>query len=466
MSKKYSYWLNNALASESGTVEVLSNDITVDVAIVGGGFTGLWSAILLKQKQPELSIAVLEQAICGSGASGYNGGCLLTWATKYPTLKKLFGAEEARWLVGESEAVIAEIDEFCQAFDIDAELYTKGTYYTATNHAQMGTMAPVVGALKTEKINSWSNVDINSLSSKTGSKVHKEAHYSQAAGSVQPAKLARGLMRVAKQLGVQVYEQTAMETLQETQPAVIGTNQGSVTADKVIFATNAWLIEQFPEFKRSIVVVSSDMVLTKPVADTLATHGPEKGVTVVDSRIFVHYYRDTKDGRLMLGKGGNRFSFGNKIDGMFDSKTRYLSQLESSFSWLFPYLTKNDIEHSWTGGSDRSVTGLPFFDRLRGHPHIFYGLGYSGNGVAQTRIGAKILSSMVLGDDNRYTQCGLAKGPRGQFPPEPFRWCGAMVVRDAVRRKEVADQEGVKPFIVDRWLSRLAGPAGKADKVS
>lgn len=114
--------------------------------------------------------------------------------------------------------------------------------------------------------------------------------------------------------------------------------------------------------------------------------------------------------------------------------------------------------------SDRSVTGLPFFGALRGHSHIFYGLGYSGNGVAQTRIGAKVLSSLALGEDNRYTRSGLAKGPKGHFPPEPFRWIGAMMVRNAVRRKEEAEQREVAPMLVDKWLSKLAGPAGKADK--
>ncbi|MFA0441014.1 FAD-dependent oxidoreductase [Vibrio sp. 10N.286.49.C2] len=465
MSKEYSYWLHDALGSDQQPVETLDGDISVDVAIVGGGFTGLWSAILLKQKQPDLTVAVLEKGRCGSGASGYNGGCLLTWATKYPTLKKLFGQTEAQWLVKESEDVISEIRKFCEEYKVDAELFTNGTYYTATNQAQSGTMDPVVAALEAENVNSWANVAPESLPSKTGSKVHKEAFYSPAAGSVQPAKLARGLMRVAKELGVQVYENTPMLSLDESQPAVVTTETGRVKAKNVIFATNAWLIEQFPEFKRSIVVVSSDMVLTKPVEGKLAEFGPEKGVTVVDSRIFVHYYRDTKDGRLMLGKGGNRFSFGNKVDGMFHSTSRYLTQLESSFSWLFPYLNKSDIAHSWTGGSDRSVTGLPFFDRLRGHPHIFYGLGYSGNGVAQTRIGAKILSSMVLKEDNAYTQCGLAKGPRGYFPPEPFRWCGAMMVRNAVRRKEAAEQQETTPLLIDRWLSKLAGAAGKADKL-
>ncbi|GAL15907.1 O-acetylhomoserine sulfhydrylase [Vibrio astriarenae] len=135
MSNNYSYWINNALESDHQPATPLVEDISVDVAIVGGGYTGLWSAILLKQKQPSLRVAVIERDICGSGASGFNGGCLLTWSTKYPTLKKLYGEEEARWLVKESESVIGEIEQFCQDFSIDAELFINGTYYTSTNSA-------------------------------------------------------------------------------------------------------------------------------------------------------------------------------------------------------------------------------------------------------------------------------------------------------------------------------------------
>ncbi|GAL15908.1 O-acetylhomoserine sulfhydrylase [Vibrio astriarenae] len=324
-------------------------------------------------------------------------------------------------------------------------------------------MQPVVAELERAGISSWESVD-EDLAEKTGSKVHKQAMYSAAAGSVQPAKLAFGLKRVAIELGVKVYEQTALEKLQETVPAKLITKGGVITADKVILATNAWMTEQFKEFKRSIVVVSSDMVLSKPNQERLTAIGPNKGATVVDSRIFVHYYRDTQDGRIMLGKGGNKFMYGNNIDDMFKPYTPYQDLLNQSFSWLFPDYDNADIEHSWSGGSDRSVTGLPFFGALRGHSHIFYGLGYSGNGVAQTRIGAKVLSSLALGEDNRYTRSGLAKGPKGHFPPEPFRWIGAMMVRNAVRRKEEAEQREVAPMLVDKWLSKLAGPAGKADK--
>lgn len=281
---------------------------------------------------------------------------------------------------------------------------------------------------------------------------------------MQPALLVRGLRRVAIEKGVKVFENTPMTSLEFGQPAKVITPKGNITADKVVLGLNAWSVEHFRQFKRSIIVVSSDMVITDPIKEELDASGMDRGAAVVDSRIFVHYYRDTTEGRLMLGKGGNHFSFANLADKMFNKPTRYQPLLEKSFRKLFPQFRQTTFSYSWTGGSDRSVTGLPFFGCLADQENLFYGFGYSGNGVVQTRMGGKILSSLVLGHDNEWTRSRLAQGPLGFFPPEPVRWVGAMLVRNAVRRKEEAEDNEQSPNIWDKWLAKLAAAAGKADK--
>ncbi|OHY96061.1 FAD-dependent oxidoreductase [Vibrio rotiferianus] len=461
-----SYWFKQALEIEQPeTAKPLQQNIQADVAIVGGGYTGLWTAIMIKQQSPEKQVVVIEKDLCGSGASGANGGCMLTWSTKFPTLKRLFGEKHAAWLVKESEQAVLEIDDFCQQHHIDAQLSLKGVYYTATNHAQTGGMQPVVDELKRLEVNSWRHCQAEELRANAGSPRNIEGFHSPVAASVQPALLARGLRRIAIELGVEIYENTPMIRLDYGQPAIVCTPKGNVQAQQVVLALNAWMVEQFKQFKNSIVVVSSDMVITKPLGDALSQSGWQAGSSVLDSRIFVHYYRDTPDGRLMLGKGGNQFSFNNHVDAMFNKPTRYQDLLRKSFDKLFPRLKGAEFAYSWTGGSDRSATGFPFFGQLDNQSNIFYGFGYSGNGVVQTRMGGKILSSLVLGLENEWTKSGLAKGPLGHFPPEPFRWTGAMMVRNAVRRKEEAEDNDKTPFIWDKWLAKLAGPAGKADKL-
>ncbi|MGF1689975.1 FAD-dependent oxidoreductase [Photobacterium kagoshimensis] len=448
----------------SSTPNVLSQDIQTDICIVGGGYTGLWTAINIKQQQPELDVVVIEKELCGSGASGRNGGCMLTWSTKYLSMKKLYGEQEAIRLVQASEQAVFEIERFCQQHDIDAELRVDGTLYTATNLAQQGGMGPVLGALSQHDISSWQQWQVDRVQQDAGSQLHCEGYYSPAAASVQPAKLVRGLKRVAEKMGVVIYENTPMEDINTDVPITITTPKADIYAGKVVLALNAWMMEKFPEFKRSVVLVSSDMAITAPIPEKLNTIGLADGKTVVDSRIFVHYYRTTMDGRLMLGKGGNYFSFANKISKVFDLPSQYTNILRQSFNRLFPSLSQQGFEATWTGASDRSTTGLPFFGRMKQNPNIYYGLGYSGNGVGQTWIGGKILSSMVLEQEDKWSQCGLTTGPKGQFPPEPIRWTGAMMVRNAIRRKEAAEDENKKPFWFDKQLAKFANAAGKADK--
>ncbi len=460
------FWFKQALEIEQPQLaQPLQQDIDTDIAIVGGGYTGLWTAIMIKQQAPQTRVTVIDKGLCGSGASGANGGCMLTWATKFPTLKRLFGEQQAAWLVQESEQAVLEIDQFCQQYGIDAQLSLKGVYYTATNQAQKGGMQPILKELERLNVNSWRECQPNELHQNAGSTKHIEGFHSPVAGSVQPALLARGLRKVALELGVEIYENTPMTQLEFGQPAIVHTPKAKIRAGQVVLALNGWMVEHFKQFKNTIVVVSSDMVITEPLGDKLAQSGWQPGASVLDSRIFVHYYRDTPDGRLMLGKGGNQFSFNNQVEAMFNKPSRYQAMLSKAFTNLFPKLAGAKLEDCWTGGSDRSTTGFPFFGHLDKQDNIVYGFGYSGNGVSQTRIGGKILSSMVLGLNNSWTQCGLTQGPRGAFPPEPFRWVGAMMVRNAVRRKEEAEDNGQKPLVIDKWLAKLAGPAGKADKL-
>ncbi|KDM91310.1 FAD-dependent oxidoreductase [Photobacterium galatheae] len=460
------FWFQEALARESNrSVQVLAQDIHVDVCIIGGGFTGLWTAIHLKQKQPSLNIAVIEKDLCGSGASGRNGGCMLTWSTKFLSLKKLYGEAEAIRLVKASEQAIEAIEVFCQKHQIDAQLRRHGTLYTASNPAQQGELAPVLNELHRHGINAWQPWAQDKVQAESGSALHREGHFSEAAASVQPGFLVRGLKRVAEDMGIAIYEQTPMTGIEKEQsPVCIATPRGTIRAGKVVLALNAWMPSLFPAFKNSVVLVSSDMMITKPIPEALAQIGLKDGKTVIDGRTFVHYYRATPDGRLMLGKGGNYFSFANRVAKVFEEPSRYQQILNTAFRRFFPSLPLEAIDATWTGASDRSVTGMPFFGCLAENSDIVYGLGYSGNGVAQSWMGGQILSSLILGEDNAWTRSGLVTGPLAFFPSEPFRWLGAMIIRNAIRRKEMAEDSHRQPFWLDRHLAKLAKSAGKADK--
>ena len=459
------FWLEQALALENeAPCDALAGETRAQVCIVGGGYTGLWTAIMLKEQSPELDVVLIEADICGAGASGRNGGCALSWSAKYFTLERLFGVEEAVRLVKASEQSIYAIGAFCKQYGVDADYRLDGTLYTATNQAQVGSTDSVIAALARQSINSFSKLPVEDLQRRAGSALHREGWFSPAAASVQPGKLVRGLRRVALQLGVRIYESTPMTGLEEGVPALIRTPAGSIRADRVVLAMNAWMARAFPQFERSVAIVSSDMLITEPRPDLLQEIGLTSGVTVLDSRIFVHYYHNTPDGRIMLGKGGNTFAYGGRMLPVFDQPSPYAGLLSKSLEQFFPAFAGVGVEATWNGPSDRSVTGLPFFGQMSSHGNVFYGFGYSGSGVGPCHMGGQILASLVQGLANDWTRSPLVNGPLGYFPPEPIRYLGSLMVRNAIRRKERAEDHGHRPRHLDVRLARFAAAAGKADK--
>lgn len=459
------FWFDDALGIEQPErTAPLGGETSADICIVGGGYTGLWTAIKIKQQAPEKDVVIIEAGLCGEGASGRNGGCMLTWSTKFPTLIRLYGLEQAVKLVNASEQAVWQLRDFCQQQGIDAEVRVDGAYYTATNPAQQGLLDPVLKLLEQQKINRWQTTESAELAAVTGSALNLSGIFTPNAGSLHPGKLVRGLRRIARKMGVRVYEKSPMTDLLPGNTHQVKTALGLVKCSKVVMATNSWMARQLPIFKRSLLLVSSDMIITKPIPETLAEIGLAHGASVIDSRTFVHYYRTTEDGRLMLGKGGNTFAFANRMLPVFDQASPYEIKLKRTLDRFFP-AEDMPIERSWNGASDRSVSGFPFFGELPDQKNIFYGLGYSGNGVVQTFLGGEILAALVLGLDNDWSNCALVNAPVQRFPAEPIRYLGANMVRNAIRRNELAEDMSLIPKPWDIKLARFAGNAGKADKI-
>ena len=458
------FWIEQALFGDGDLAPALQGEQTADVCIVGGGFTGLWTAIQIKERHPASDIVVLERDLCGAGASGRNGGCVLTWSAKLLTLQRLFGDAEALRLARASEAAIDHIGDFVRWRQIDAEFRRDGTLYTATSRAQIGALDPVIQALDAAGLRSFRALPPTEVVRRSGSARNLAGAYSPVAATVHPGKLVRGLRRAALAMGIRIHERSPVLDFRPGPPAVARTPCGSVTAKKLVWALNAWMAETFASFERSIAIVSSDMVITERCPDLLHATGLTDGISVLDSRTFVYYYRASADGRLMLGKGGNTFARGGRITPVFDQRSPYEAELTRALHRFFPSLRGTPITASWNGPSDRSVTGFPFFGRLDGTPHVYYGFGYSGNGVGPSYMGGQILSSLALDEDNAWTRSPLTRGPPGQFPPEPWRYAGSIVVRNAIRRKERAEDRGQTPRWLDRQLSKLANAAGKSDK--
>jgi putative aminophosphonate oxidoreductase len=450
-----SWWLREAAVGAAGSP--LEGDLRADVCIVGGGFTGLWTALALKRREPSLEVVLVEAEICGAGASGRNGGFAMSFWHHFIGLERVCGAVDALWLARASAAAVGEIGAFCDEHGIDAHFRGDGWLWTATNRAQLGAWESTIAAIERHGERPFAAVEPGELARRSGSAVHVGGVFEATSATVQPALLARGLVRVARERGVAVFERSPMARLERSRPLVVHTPRGRVRAERVVLAMNAWGARMH-ELRRAFVVVASDVVITEPLPGELKRIGWRDGVSISDSRLMVHYYRTTRDGRIAFGKGGGRIAFGSQIGSAFNGRAPDEYGVAARLRGTYPSLGAIPIAASWTGPIDRTFDGLPFFVAL-GRPDLVAGAGYSGNGVGPSVLGGRILASMALGLDDDWARCGLVRRPPPGIPPEPLRYVGGRVVRAAVARRERAQDAGRPPARIDALLAGLA-PAG------
>ncbi len=455
-----SLWLDEALgAPGEDDAPPLLSQVAADVCIVGGGYTGLWTALRVKELEPSSEVVVVEADICGGGASGRNGGFVLSWWAKFGTLRKVAGTDEALRLARASADAVSAIGDFCDANGI-AGYRRDGYMWAATNPSQVDAWRSTVEALDSIGERPFELWAPDAVAGRCGSSEHLAGAFEPNGAVVQPALLARGLRRVAIAAGIRVFERSPV-TAFEPGPVVRTSAGGSVRASRVVLATNAWAV-RLPEVRARILVVGSDIVATPPIPERLAGIGWTDGLAISDSRLLVHYHRTTDDGRIAFGKGGGALAFGGSVGARFEGASPRAAEVERHFRRLYPSLADVPIARSWTGPIDRSRTGLPFFGELRSHPGVLVGAGYSGNGVGPSYLGGRILASLALGRDDEWSGCALARIPgtrHDRFPPEPFRYAGGQVVLRAIRRKERLEDEGRTPDALTRRIVGLA-PAG------
>lgn len=448
-----SFWLQDIGAKPA--TQPLAGDHDCDVAIVGGGFTGLWTALRLKEQSPGLKVTILEADQCGAGASGRNGGQVHTWYAELDLLTCLVGEGEALALCRATADAVEELAALQASGTIDMDLRLDGWMWTASSTAQEGAWGAALALCDKTGTNPFLPLAAAEIRRRTGSDASYTGIVEPRAGTVHPAKLATGLRTLALSRGVTVHEGTPVLAVESGQPCTLRCPGGRVRAAKVVLATNAWA-SAIPELRRYMYVVESQIVATEPVGATLDRIGWTGGESICDAQSHVLYYHRTPGGRVIFGRGSGLIAYGGRIGAPFNRRPEGAADNIRELGRVYPELANARIDHDWTGPIDCMAEHLPVFGTLSSCPNIFFGVGYNGTGIAQTPVGGRILASLVLGKDDRWSRSGLVGlTRRTALPPEPIRYLGARAVRHAIRIRNDLEIQNRRAGPLVRWLSEM-----------
>jgi len=450
-----SLWLQEALnGQEPYAHPSFEGHAKTDVCVIGGGFTGLWTALELKRRAPGTDVTVVEADICGAGASGRNGGFALTWWAHFEHLVSLCGPEHAVELARRAEQAVRNIGEFCRERGIEDAFHMGGWVWAATNPSQVGGWEKAVSLLDQFQAQPYRELTRSELTELTGSPQHLDGLFEPVSAAVQPAKIARELARAVSEAGVHVYERSQVRAIEYGPHTSVVLDGGSITTDQVVLAVNAWAA-QIKEIGAGLVVVASDVIATEADPARLDEAGIKRGVCISDGRRLVNYYHATLDGRIVFGKGGGTLAYDNRITPAFDHPGRREPGIRTQLLRTYPALWDLPIAERWSGPIDYSLSGLPFFVRLREAPSVLVCAGFSGDGVGPSRLAGEILAELAANGGTAGLPAGLRSVPAAPLPPEPIRYVGGRLVRAAIARKERSEDLGLKPRAADRFLAAL-----------
>jgi glycine/D-amino acid oxidase-like deaminating enzyme len=444
----YGYWLE-----EAGPVEPVApatGDVTADVVVLGGGYTGMWTAWNLADRA---RVVLLEADVCGHGPSGRNGGFCETLWTNLPSLLARFDRERALAACEASSESVGAIGAWCEAEGVDAWFRRGGFLMASTSDAQDEVIEGILGAGDEVGVAGRDEgapapdarivaLDQAAVRARCGSPAFRRGLFVSDDATVQPARLALGLRRRLIERGVQVHERSRVRALRVGRDEVVAETAGArVRAGAAVLALNAATRGVGPLQSR-LSVTSSHIVLTEPVPDVLEELGWNGGEAITDARLFLHYFRTTPDGRVAFGWGGGKLAYGARLRGRIEVDAEVASVIHRHLAEYFPALEGRAVTHAWGGPIDVSPSHLPQIGTLPDGP-VHYAFGFTGNGVGPSHLAGRSLAALALGEPR--DGLALVDTARGYVPPEPLAWAGGTLVRGAHLRAERLQAEGRRP---------------------
>ncbi|WP_423895380.1 NAD(P)/FAD-dependent oxidoreductase [Candidatus Pelagadaptatus aseana] len=438
----------------------LDRDIETDVAIIGGGFTGLWTAYYLKQEAPDLKITILESRHCGFGASGRNGGWLMgNLAGEHHWLPKLPAAQQQQ-TIALITGIVEEVKRVCTKHALDIDLQHGGTLYSACRYPEQESIQREL--LASLYASGYQEGDYQWLSP---GELQQQLQVAPCYGgiftphtaAIHPGKLVSQLVDTLKSLGVSIYQNTPIEHLE---PRQLRTVNHAIKADIIVNATEAYNLLQ-PKMRPYVLPIQSRVIATAPIAESVWQNvGLEQRQTFADASRLVNYGQRTADNRLVFGMRGD-YRYGAKPQAEFSCPDKALSNIRHMIGELFPALDKVEITHHWGGSLGLSKDDTPYalFDP---HSGIAQAGGYGGEGVGATNLMARTLCDMIFHKQTELSQApwaheGLAHKKLRRWEPEPLRWIGYNSIVKTLEIEENLCAKQQRPHWFRRIVTRFAG---------
>jgi glycine/D-amino acid oxidase-like deaminating enzyme len=440
----HGYWI-----AEAGSPDVLpplEGEAPADVVVVGGGYTGLWTAWHVLAAEPDARVVVLEAGRCGHGPSGRNGG--------FVTGMDVAGdAADDAWRAAARETVDA-IGAWCEAEGVDAWYRKGGELIVSTAPAQDGG----AGAGAVDGVTVLAQ-DARAVRARCDSPVFRAGVFIPGAATVHPARLAFGLRERLLARGARIHEGSRATGMRQAPEGVlVETASGRVRARVAVFATGAASGTLAP-LRNRLTVSSSHVVCTEPVPDVIEALGWTGGEAITDRRALLHYTRTTPDGRIVFGWAGGRMAAGARPRRRMEVDGQVANQVRADLVRFFPALAGRRIAHAWGGPIDVSPTHRPAIVGLRSLP-AWAAFGYTGNGVGPAHLLGRTLAALALDRRDPVTRLPFVDPLPRRVPPEPLRVAGAALIRRALIRKEAAEEAGGRADPVTRGLAALPGLLG------
>jgi len=430
----------------------LGGGMDVDVAIVGGGFTGLWTAYYLRQADAGLRIAVLEREIAGFGASGRNGGwCSALFPASLGKLARMAGRPAAIAMYRAMQQTVDEVGRVAAAESIECHWSKGGTIQLARSAPQLERARAEVAEARefgfgAEDIRLLGADEATGMLAATNT---EGATYTPHCAAIHPARLARGLAAAVRREGVHLYERTAVRSIE---PHRVHATGGTVRAQYVIRATEGYT-PGLAGLQRAIAPVYSLMIATEPLPGRIWERiGLQHRATFGDLRHMIIYGQRTADGRFAFGGRGAPYHLGSRIRPEFDRKPAVFAALRRVLAEMFPVLGDTAVTHTWGGplGVPRDWCASVGLDRPTG---LGWAGGYVGDGVATTNLAGRTLTDLILNRDSDLVRLPWVNHRSRRWEVEPLRWLGANATLRVLA-------------LADRTEARTGRPARSADVVS